>query len=89
MKRSFLVIIAIALALFAAAIAPVFKSDPGLVQIRFQGWTIETSVLILALAAVALWLIVHFTLRLWRMPAETARRVREKQIGRASCRERV
>jgi HemY protein len=79
MKRSFLVVIAIALALFAAAIAPVFKSDPGLVQIHFQGWTIETSVLILALAAVVLWFVVHFIIRLWRVPAETARRVREKR----------
>ncbi len=79
MKRSFLVVIAIALALFAAAIAPVFTSDPGLVQIHFQGWTIETSVLILALAAVVLWFVVHFIIRLWRLPAETARRVRERQ----------
>ena len=79
MKRSFLVVIAIALALFAAAIAPVFKSDPGLVQIHFQGWTIETSVLILALAAVVLWFVVHFIIRLWRLPAETARRVRERR----------
>jgi HemY protein len=79
MKRSFLVLIAIALALLAAAIAPVFKSDPGLVRIHFQGWTIETSVLILLLAAVALWLIVHVIIRLWRMPAETARRVREQR----------
>jgi HemY protein len=79
MKRSFLVLIAIALALLAAAVAPVFKSDPGLVRIHFQGWTIETSVLILLLAAVALWLIVHVIIRLWRMPAETARRVREQR----------
>jgi HemY protein len=79
MKRSFLVVIAVALALFAAAIAPVFKSDPGLVQVHFQGWTIETSVLILALAAVVLWFAVHFIIRLWRMPAETARRVREQR----------
>jgi HemY protein len=79
MKRSFLVVIAVVLALFAAAIAPVFKSDPGLVQIHFQGWTMETSVLILVLAAVVLWLVVHFIIRLWRMPAETARRVRERR----------
>ena len=79
MKRSFLVVIAVGFALFAAAIAPVFKSDPGLVQIRFQGWTIETSVLILILAAAAIWISVHFIFRLWRMPAETARRVREQR----------
>ncbi len=79
MKRSFLVVIAIVLALFAAAIAPVFKSDPGLVQIHFLGWTVETSVLVLVLAAAALWIVVLFIIRLWRMPAETARRVREQR----------
>jgi HemY protein len=79
MKRSFLVVIAIVVALFAAAIAPLFKSDPGLVQIHFQGWTIETSVLILVLAAAAVWFVVHLIIRLWRIPAETARRVREQR----------
>jgi len=79
MKRSFLVVIAVVLALFAAAIAPVFKSDPGLVQIHFQGWTIETSVLVLVLAAVVLWIVVRFIIGLWRVPAETARRVREQR----------
>ena len=79
MKRTFLVLIAIALALLAAAVAPVFKEDPGLVKIHFQGWTIETTVLILVLAALALWLLVHVLIRLWRMPGETARRVREQR----------
>jgi HemY protein len=79
MKRSFLVLIAIVLALFAAAVAPVFKSDPGLVRIHFLGWTIETSLLVLIFAALALWLIVHLLIRMWRMPAETARRLREQR----------
>ncbi len=79
MKRSFLVLIAIALALFAAAVAPVFKSDPGLVTVHFLGWTIETSVLVLLLAALALWLIAHLIIRMWRMPARTARRMREQR----------
>jgi HemY protein len=79
MKRSFLVLIAIALALFAAAVAPVFKSDPGQVTVHFLGWTIETSVLVLLLAALALWLIVHLIIRMWRMPARTARRMREQR----------
>ena len=42
MKSLFLVLIAIVLALLAAALAPVFKADPGMVQIHFLGWTIET-----------------------------------------------
>lgn len=79
MKSSFLVLIALAVALFAAALAPVFKTDPGLVKVHFQGWTIETSVLVVILALLALWLAAHFIIRLWRMPAETARRVREQR----------
>ena len=66
MKRSFLVLIAIALALFAAAIAPVFKADPGMVRVHFQGWTVETSVLVLLLALLALWLTVHLVIRMLR-----------------------
>ncbi|MCW8874087.1 MAG: hypothetical protein OQK01_15875, partial [Xanthomonadales bacterium] len=79
MKTAFLVIMAVALALLAAALAPIFKSDPGLVQIHFRGWTLETSVLVLALALVLAWLLLWLMIRLWRMPAETARRIREQR----------
>jgi HemY protein len=79
MKSSFLILIAVALALLAAAVAPLFKADPGLVTIHFWGWTVETSVLILVLAVLAIWLLVWVTVRLWRMPAETARRIRDQR----------
>ena len=79
MKRVFLVVVAIGLALFAAAIAPVFKSDPGLVKIHFLDWTVETSVLVLLLAIVLLWVLVWILTRLWKVPAETARRMREQK----------
>jgi HemY protein len=79
MKNSFLILIALVLALLAAAIAPVFKTDPGMVQIHFRGWTVETSVLILVLTVLALWLLVWVLVRLWKVPAETARRIREQR----------
>jgi len=79
MKRSFLILIAIALALLAAAIAPVFKTDPGMVQIHFRGWTVETTVLVLIMAVLLLWLLVWVVFRLWKMPAETAGRIREQR----------
>jgi HemY protein len=82
MKTTFLVLIAIALALAAAALAPVFKADPGMVQIHFLGWTVETSVLVLLLGVLLLWVLVWAVIRLWRMPAETARRVREQRALR-------
>jgi HemY protein len=78
-KNSFLILIAVVLALLAAAIAPLFKTDPGMVQIHFRGWTIETSVLILVLGVLALWLLVWVLVRLWKVPAETARRIREQR----------
>jgi HemY protein len=79
MKIAFLVIVAIALALLAAAVAPVFKGDPGLVHIQFHGWTVEMSVLVLVLGLVVAWLLLSLIVRLWRMPAETARRIREQR----------
>jgi len=78
-RAAFLLIVAIALALLAAAVAPVFKSDPGLVQIHFRGWTVETSVLVLCLALVSAWLLLWLVVRLWRLPTETARRIREQR----------
>ncbi len=79
MKTAFLVILVIALALLAAALAPVFKSDPGLVQIHFMGWTVESSVLALVLALFVVWLLLWLIVRLWRVPAESARRIRERR----------
>jgi HemY protein len=79
MKSSFLILIAVVLALLAAAIAPVFKTDPGLVQMHFRGWTIETSLLTLVLSVLALWLVVWVLVRIWKVPAETARRIREQR----------
>lgn len=79
MKSSFLILIAVALALLAAAIAPVFKTDPGLVQMHFRGWTLETSLLTLVLSVLVVWLLVWVLVRLWKVPAETARRIREQR----------
>lgn len=79
MKKTFLAVIALALALLAAALAPLLKTDPGLVRIHFLGWTIETSVLVLILGVLLAWLLAWLLLRLWTMPAEAARRIREQR----------
>ncbi len=79
MRSSFLLLIALVLALLAAAIAPVFKTDPGLVQMHFRGWTIETTLLTLVLGVLIVWLLVWVLVRLFRVPAETARRIREQR----------
>lgn len=79
MKRGFLLLLILALLLLAGALAPVFKSDPGHVLINFGDWTIETSVLVLVSALLILWFAVQIAVWLWRMPVETARRMREQR----------
>jgi HemY protein len=79
MKRSVLLLFALALLLLAGALAPVFKSDPGHVMINFRDWEIETSALVLIAAVLLIWVVAQILLRLWRLPAETARRVREQR----------
>lgn len=79
MKRSFLLLIILALLLLAGALAPLLKSDPGRVLINFGDWTVETSVLVLVAALVVLWLLVQLGFWLWRMPVEAARKLREQR----------
>jgi HemY protein len=79
MKRSLLLLLILALLLAAGALAPMFKSDPGHVLINFGDWTIETSVLVLATAMLVLWFIIQVVAWLWRMPVETARKMREQR----------
>ncbi len=79
MKRSFLLILLLALLLAAAWLAPTFKTDPGHVLINFGDWTIETSVLVLATAFLVLWLVVQLVTWLWRMPVTAARRMQEQK----------
>ncbi len=79
MKRGFLLLLILALLLLASALAPLFKTDPGRVLINFGDWTVETSVLVLASALLILWFAVQLAVWFWRMPVETARKMREKR----------
>lgn len=79
MKRGLLVLLVLLLLLAAGALAPLFKSDPGHVLINFGDWTVETSVLVLATALLVLWFTIQIIVWLWRIPVETARRMREQR----------
>jgi HemY protein len=79
MKRSFLLLLILALLLLASALAPLLKTDPGHVLINFGDWTIETSVLVLALALLVLWFLIQLAVWIWRMPVVTARKMREQR----------
>ena len=78
MRRSVVILLILALLLLAGALAPMLKSDPGHVLINFGGWTIETSILVLAVALLILWFAFQIVIWLWRMPVETARKMREQ-----------
>ena len=79
MKRSFLLLLILALLLLASALAPLLKSDPGHVLINIGSWTVETSVLVLASALLILWFAVQLAVWIWRMPVEAARKMREQR----------
>ncbi len=79
MKRSFLLLLILALLLIAGALAPMFKSDPGQVVINFGDWTLESSVLVLIMVLVFAWFAVQFAVWLWRMPVRSARKLREQR----------
>jgi HemY protein len=79
MRRVTLLVTVLALLLLAAALAPLFKADPGLVQVHFRDWTLETSVLVLLGGLALLWLLAQLLLWLYRLPARTAARVAERR----------
>lgn len=79
MKRGFLVLAVLLLLLAAAALAPLFKSDPGHVLINFGDWTVETSVLVLIMALLVIWFAVQVIAWIWRKPVEAAGKMREKR----------
>lgn len=79
MKRSFIWLLVLALLLAAAALAPIFKNDPGHVLINFGSWTVETSVLVLMIGLIILWLLVQVVMWFWRAPVVAARKMREQR----------
>jgi len=82
MKRSILWLLLLVLLVAAAALAPVFKNDPGHVLINFGSWTAETSVLVLVICLIVLWLVLQLVMWIWRAPVVAARRMREQRAFR-------
>lgn len=79
MKRSVVIVLLLVLLLGAGALAPLFKTDPGHVLINFGDWTLETSVLVLIIAFLTLWISAQIIFWLWRVPVVAARRMREQR----------
>lgn len=79
MKSWLLLFSLLALLLLTAGLAPLFKSDPGVVQVHFLDWTIETSVLVLIGVFLLVWASVQLLFWLYQLPARTAARVAERR----------
>lgn len=77
MRTIILIISGLLLVVLAAFLAPIFKADPGYVLVRFQGWSLETSVLVLIMTLVLAFILIRLAFWLWRWPLRTAERVRE------------
>lgn len=82
MKRALLWLLVLALLLAAGTLASMFKNDPGHVMINFGDWTLETSVLVLAVGFLVLWLLVQLLVWFWRAPLVAARRMRDQRALR-------
>ncbi len=63
------------------------RDDPGVVMLRYRGWTVDTNIAV-ALAAlivvtVALYYLVRFLRGLWRMPSAMQRQSQNRRYGKA------
>ncbi len=79
MSALFWTLLLVLLAVASAALAALFRQDPGTVTIQFQGWQLETSLLFALLAVLALGLVVWLVVRLWFAPLLLARRLSRRQ----------
>lgn len=77
MRATILLISGLLLVVLAAFLAPILKADPGYVLVRFQGWSLETSVLVLIISLVLIFALIRLAFWLWRWPLRAAERMRE------------
>ena len=82
MKAALLILTVLGLMILAVALAPLFKNDPGYVLIQFLDWNAETSVLVLLLGVIGVYLLIRLAVWLWYWPTRTARQVRELRAQR-------
>lgn len=82
MKGPVIALVVIVLLLVAVAVAPLLQSDPGYVVLRFQDWTVETSVLVLLAALFILYFLVRAIVWLWRSPTRAAEKIQNRRAER-------
>ncbi|MFN2334194.1 MAG: heme biosynthesis HemY N-terminal domain-containing protein [Wenzhouxiangellaceae bacterium] len=77
-----LLVMAIAATAVGAWLAPKLIDDPGYVLIEIAGWRAQTSLLVLVVAVIGLWLTTSLLVALLRLPARALRRVRQSRERR-------
>lgn len=78
MKRLLLILFVILALVATALIAPWLAQDPGYVQLDIGSWRVETSVLVLVGAVLAVWMVLSLLVGLFRLPGRVVRRARER-----------
>ncbi len=82
MSGLFWLLMLVLFAVGAAALAALFRQDPGTVVVQFQGWQLETSLLVALLAVALAGLVLWLLLRLWFAPARLAQGLGQRQQRR-------
>ena len=63
------------------------RDDPGVVMLRYRGWTIDTSLAVglavLIVVVVAIYYLVRFLRGIWRMPSALQRQSQNRRYGKA------
>jgi HemY protein len=63
------------------------RDDPGVVMLRYRGWTVDTSLAValgvLIIVMVALYYLIRFLRGIWRMPSAIQRQSQNRRYGKA------
>lgn len=82
MKRLVLIVLALAVLLIAALLAPRLLEDPGYVMVDLGQWRLEMSMLTLAMLVLLAWVILSLVFGLLRLPGRVLRHRRESRSRR-------
>lgn len=80
MRRLFLILLALALLLAGAWLAPRLLDDAGYVMVDIGGWRLEASLLVLVGAVLLAWLVLWLIFAFFRLPRRTREAWRHHQL---------
>lgn len=81
--RLFYAVIGVMLALLVGVLfAPLLVEDPGYILIRFQGWAVETSVVVLVVGLILIWVLLRLGTWLLALPRRGITEVKQRRERR-------